>query len=58
MTTTTEQAARWEYKVWSESIRAGFDDKRLERELNALGADGWEVCARSGSNYVLKRPAA
>lgn len=56
-TTSTEQAAtQWEYKIWSEGLRARLDDRRLERELNELGAQGWEVCARSGDNYVLKRP--
>jgi Domain of unknown function (DUF4177) len=32
----------WEYKVLSRTARHGFGDGG-ERELNALGKDGWEL---------------
>lgn len=57
MPTTEITQTRWEYKVWSEGIRARLDDKRLERELNELGAAGWELCATSGDARIFKRPA-
>lgn len=48
---------RWEYKVWNEGAIARLSDTRLEKELNALGAEGWELCAfGSGDSRVFKRP--
>lgn len=49
---------RWEYKVLAKV-------RDPERELNALGAQGWELVAIdsaptgtvAASRYVLKRPA-
>lgn len=46
---------RWEYKIWSESVRARLSDDRLARELNELGAEGWELCGTSGDARVFKR---
>ena len=39
---------RFEYKVITPLFR-------LERKLNQLGYDGWEVVACTGSSLVLKR---
>lgn len=47
---------RWEYKIWSEGVRARFSDDRLERELNELGTEGWELCGTSGDARIFKRP--
>lgn len=48
---TTKQ--RWDYKVvlWS-----SWDMNLLERTLNDLGDDGWEVAATMNETLVLKRP--
>ena len=47
----TEQ--KWEYKVilWS-----SWDRTLLERTLNELGSQGWEVTATMEETLVLKRP--
>lgn len=47
---------RWEYKVWSEGVRARLDSKRFEMELNKLGAEGWEMFESSGDDRLFKRP--
>jgi hypothetical protein len=39
-----EGAAKWEYKV----IPLGGDPKELEKTLNELGDDGWEVSGATG----------
>jgi hypothetical protein len=31
-----------EYKIFAPGLRASLDDKRLESNLNELGAEGWE----------------
>jgi hypothetical protein len=46
----------WEYKVWSEGLRARMDDTRYERELNRFGAEGWELVAADNARHVFKRP--
>ena len=60
---------RWEYQIvvvrWAAS---DLDDRATERQLNALGAEGWELVfvgptgALEGAPYrikvVLKRPVA
>ncbi len=38
----------WEYRVLP-------DEGDLEKELNALGAEGWELVLRDGERFVLKR---
>ncbi len=60
---TTEEATHtqtdsWEYKVWSEGIRARLNDDRFEVELNELGAQGWELCGRNGDSHIFKRPTS
>ncbi len=47
--------ARWEYKV----ARLPLDDEKARKELDALGADGWELAGTRGSNQmgvVSERP--
>lgn len=39
---------RFEYKVITPMFR-------IERTLNQLGYDGWEVVAAKGSSIILKR---
>ncbi len=62
----------WEYKVLKLETESGFfsgtefDSVELEKELNRLGAEGWELVSvfsiekvKGGSKYVnatLKRP--
>lgn len=62
----------WEYKVLKLETESGFfsgtefDGNELEKELNRLGAEGWELVSifaiekvKGGSKYVnaaLKRP--
>jgi hypothetical protein len=43
----TEPHATWEYRV---------TDPLPEGELNALGADGWELVAVTADRLYLKRP--
>lgn len=54
---------RWEYKCIRFGVREPTED--VETELNALGAEGWEVAVvvpseRHGDSYdatlVMKRP--
>jgi hypothetical protein len=47
---------RWEYKVWAAGIRASLSDERLQTKLNELGADGWELVAFKGEQFIFKRP--
>ena len=47
---------RWKYKVVGHS-----NNKKLEKELNKLGQEGWEVVAGGvgswpNSQFVLKKP--
>jgi hypothetical protein len=57
------EASEWEYRVvtFGGALR-GPKDEELEAELNALGAEGWEVVGalpRENSNkvtVVAKRP--
>lgn len=58
--TTVNARQRWEYKV----LNATANDSQagsLERKLNQLGDDGWEMCGyepgRTNGWVVLKRPA-
>ena len=50
---------RWEYEVvvisGSNSSATGRD--KIERKLDGLGKDGWELVDFEESTYVLKRPA-
>lgn len=48
---------QWEYKLWTESLRARLSDERFQREINALGEEGWELCGRQGDTHIFKRPA-
>lgn len=52
MTTVT----RWEYRIWSEGLRARFSEDRLQKELNKLGAEGWELCGTADDARIFKRP--
>ena len=51
----------WEYKLLNllKLARAATDQDgmtaTLETELNALGADGWEVCESVHNGLILKR---
>ncbi|MGH2841565.1 MAG: DUF4177 domain-containing protein [Solirubrobacteraceae bacterium] len=56
MTNDAPPAPRWEYKVWSEGVRARLNDRRLEAELNELGAEGWELVQSHGDERIFKRP--
>lgn len=53
---STTSVTRWEYKIWSEGIRARLSDDRLETELNVLGAEGWELCGVASDARIFKRP--
>jgi hypothetical protein len=49
---------RWEYKVSAAGIRASMSDDRLQAELDKIGADGWELVALNGEQFIFKRPIA
>lgn len=58
---TTRQA--WEYKLvnlleLASNARNDGEEvgRKLESELNTLGADGWELCQNVNNGLVLKRP--
>ena len=42
----------WEYKVIDTPTQA----QSLERQLNSLGADGWEFVSIASNYLVFKRP--
>lgn len=54
----TANGQHWQYKVWSEGVRARMDDDRYQRELNELGKDGWELVAFSNARHIFKRPTS
>lgn len=41
---------RWEYKRVTPLIVTLF-----EKQLNSLGAHGWELCGKDGAVYIFKR---
>jgi Domain of unknown function (DUF4177) len=43
----------WEYKLVS---AVQFSPRRLETQLNELGAQGWELVMHYGKWYVFRRP--
>jgi hypothetical protein len=48
--------AKWEYKF----IKLDYDDKKAEKDANALGAQGWELFWQETSGHAnawFKRPA-
>jgi hypothetical protein len=45
----------WEYKVWAVGIRASLNDDKLQAELNKMGAEGWELVAFKGEQFIFKR---
>lgn len=47
---------RWEYKVWSEGVRARLSVPRFEADLNELGAEGWELVGSYADERIFKRP--
>ena len=46
---------RWEYKV---SHRGAIDAGAMEKKLNDLAAEGWELDALDEGHYILRRPSA
>ena len=50
---------KWEYRVVSISLDSRIEDGTFERELNELGAGGWElseiVVTQSIGYYIMKR---
>lgn len=48
-------ATVWEYKVWAAGVRASLNDDRLTAKLNEIGADGWELIAYKGEQFIFKR---
>jgi hypothetical protein len=56
MTEKDTQRVRWEYMVFSalEYPKAGM----LQRKLNKLGEDGWELVTSEGFLLYLKRVKA
>ncbi|MFC3995904.1 DUF4177 domain-containing protein [Nocardiopsis sediminis] len=62
-------SAQWEYKVQTYARKTyGFNYDRIERDLNDLGREGWEVVGTLADAYIsdgpdeiavlLKRPGA
>lgn len=52
-------ATRWEHQViWiREGLQEGtFSSEAMERKLDAVGAEGWELIAVSGERAIFKRP--
>lgn len=47
---------KWEYRVIENSVRNAYG--KVERQLNELGREGWELVTHEGGRYVLKRPVA
>ena len=52
---------KWEYKTAKVPVPGNEPDKIIEKALNNLGADGWElVCetadAAGWKTFILKRP--
>src|SRR5262245_44974804 len=45
---------RWEYKV---TPRGALDATAMEKKLNDLAPDGWELDAIDEGNYILRRPS-
>lgn len=42
--------------MFSPGVRAALSDSKLQQALTDLGAEGWELVAIDGSQYVFKRP--
>lgn len=46
----------WEYRNWVVGLKARLSTERELKELNQLGAEGWEVINSGSDGYLMKRP--